>query len=223
MPICSVVRTTPRLAFSIQRRRPSRCSGVSAATFSGVIARSASTNDGYSFLAAFRLAGLRAGTPGLGLRCRISARRDAFSGGWPEYRPGRPAVLPPPVAVRSAFGFCSVDPRVSETLDWRNIYDPDGPSYRMTTDKQQHQSFTWSSSKLCRCHPRIPVHPEYKFDGPEGQPCRRDTRGLLQRRPIHLVRAVWAHTQRSQRHRRSPSRPLRTTRRNHHRIPQPRR
>jgi hypothetical protein len=30
------------------------------------------------------------------------------------------------------------------------------------------------------------MHPEYKFNRPDQQPCRRDTRGLLQRRPVHL-------------------------------------
>jgi hypothetical protein len=34
------------------------------------------------------------------------------------------------------------------------------------------------------------MHPEYKFNGPDGQPCRRNTCGLLQRRPIHLVGPV---------------------------------
>jgi hypothetical protein len=34
------------------------------------------------------------------------------------------------------------------------------------------------------------VHPEYKFNGLDGQPCPRNTRGLLQRRPIHLAGPV---------------------------------
>jgi hypothetical protein len=31
------------------------------------------------------------------------------------------------------------------------------------------------------------MHPEHKFNGPDGQPCRGNTRGLLQRRPVHSL------------------------------------
>ena len=34
------------------------------------------------------------------------------------------------------------------------------------------------------------MHPEYKFNGPDRQPCRRNTRGLLQRRSVHLTGPV---------------------------------
>jgi hypothetical protein len=73
-------------------------------------------------------------------------------------------------------------------LEWRNIYDPDGPSYRITTD--------WTSAAeadvvIVKSHADVlreyRVHPEYKYNGPDGRPCRRNSSGLLQRRPIHLA------------------------------------
>jgi hypothetical protein len=41
--------------------------------------------------------------------------------------------------------------------------------------------------KLRRCPPRIRRASEYKFNGPDGQPCRRSTRGILQRRQVDLT------------------------------------
>jgi hypothetical protein len=72
-------------------------------------------------------------------------------------------------------------------LKWRNICDPDGPSYRITTVKEAPVASDLVIVKsyadvLCDYR----VHPEYKFNGPDGQPCRRNTSGLLQRRPVHL-------------------------------------
>jgi hypothetical protein len=76
-------------------------------------------------------------------------------------------------------------------LEWRNIYDPDGPSYRITTDQTAPAAadvvIVKSYGDVLR---EYRVHPEYKFDGPDQQPCRRNTRGLLQRRPIHLAGPV---------------------------------
>jgi hypothetical protein len=72
-------------------------------------------------------------------------------------------------------------------LEWRNIYDPDGPSYRITTDKTAPAA---SDLVIVKSYGDIlrdyRVHPEHKFNGPDQQPCRRNTRGILQRRPVHL-------------------------------------
>jgi hypothetical protein len=79
------------------------------------------------------------------------------------------------------------NPDTWETLEWRNIYDPDGPSYRITTDKtappEPDLAIVKSYADVLR---EYQTHPEHKFNGPDRQPCRRSTRGLLQRRPVHL-------------------------------------
>jgi hypothetical protein len=75
--------------------------------------------------------------------------------------------------------------------DWRNVYDPDGSSYRITTDRaapvEPNVAVAKSYGDILR---EYRVHPEYKFNGLDGQPCPRNTRGLLQRRPIHLAGPV---------------------------------
>jgi hypothetical protein len=72
-------------------------------------------------------------------------------------------------------------------LEWRNIYDTDGRSYRITTDRDAPAApdlvVVKSYADVLR---EYRIHPEYKFNGPDGQPCRRNTRGLLQRRPVEL-------------------------------------
>jgi hypothetical protein len=82
----------------------------------------------------------------------------------------------------------SPNPDTWTDLEWRNIYDPDGPSYRITTDwtAVAEADVVVVKSYADVLH-EYRVHPEYKFNGPDGQPCRRDTSGLLQRRRIDLV------------------------------------
>jgi hypothetical protein len=79
------------------------------------------------------------------------------------------------------------DPDTWTTVEWRNIYDPDGASYRITTDKtappEPHLVIVKSYADVLR---EYRMHPEHKFNGPDQQPCKRNTRGLLQRRPVHL-------------------------------------
>jgi hypothetical protein len=79
------------------------------------------------------------------------------------------------------------DPDTWADLEWRNIYDPDGPSYRITTDKLAPPAgdlaIVKSYADILR---EYRMHPEHKFNAPDGQPCRRNTRGFLQRRPVHL-------------------------------------
>jgi hypothetical protein len=76
-------------------------------------------------------------------------------------------------------------------LEWRKIYDPDGPSYRITTDRRAapapDRAVVKSYADVLR---EYRVHPEYKFNGPDGQPRRRGTRGVLQRRGVALVGPV---------------------------------
>jgi hypothetical protein len=83
------------------------------------------------------------------------------------------------------------NPDTWASLEWRNIYDPDGPSYRITTDKTAPAAadlvIVKSYGDVLR---EYRFHSEYKFNGPDGQPCRRNSRGLLQRRRIDLVASV---------------------------------
>jgi hypothetical protein len=83
------------------------------------------------------------------------------------------------------------NPDTWANLEWRNIYDPDGPSYRITTDRDAPAApnlvVVKSYADVLR---EYRIHPEYKFNGPDGQPCRRNTRGLLQRRSVHLTGPV---------------------------------
>jgi len=73
-------------------------------------------------------------------------------------------------------------------LVWRNRYDPDGPSYTITTDRNAspdpHLAGVQSYADVLH-HYRM--HPEHKFNGSDGQHCRRDTAGVLHRRPVTLT------------------------------------
>ncbi len=75
-----------------------------------------------------------------------------------------------------------------DQLEWRNVYDPDGPSYRITTDWQPTADDDVAVVQSCADVLRdYRVHTEAKFLGPDGQPCRRITRGVLNRRPVGAV------------------------------------
>jgi hypothetical protein len=96
----------------------------------------------------------------------------------------------PPGVDRSKFRLIAAyndTPDSWASLEWRNIYDPDEPSYHITTDKTAAPAadlvIVKSYGDVLR---QYRIHPEYKFNGPDGQPCRRNTRGLLQRRSVHL-------------------------------------
>ncbi len=67
-------------------------------------------------------------------------------------------------------------------LPWRNMYEPDGSTYRITTDRHDLRSdavHVKSYGQVLREYRR---HPEHKFNGPDGQRCRLTTQGVLQRR-----------------------------------------
>jgi len=79
-------------------------------------------------------------------------------------------------------------PETWTELDWHNRYDPDGPAYRVTTDKDTppdpRVAVVQSYADVLH---RYRVHPEHKFNGPDGQPCGRATTGVLHRRPVTLA------------------------------------
>jgi len=72
-------------------------------------------------------------------------------------------------------------------LPWRNMYDPDGPTYRITTDREDSRPDGVLVKSYGQVLHEYRLHPEHKFNGPDGQRCRFLTRGLLQRRPVHLA------------------------------------
>jgi hypothetical protein len=78
-------------------------------------------------------------------------------------------------------------------LPWRNMYDPDGPTYRITTDHQDLHGDTVHVKSCGQVLREYRLHPEHKFDGPDGERCRFLTQGLLRRRtvyaagPAHLI------------------------------------
>ena len=78
--------------------------------------------------------------------------------------------------------------RDGRQLEWRNHYDPNGPAYRVTTvwalTPEQRVAVVKSYGQVLR---EYRLHPEHKFDGPDGSPCRRNTKGILQRREVRAV------------------------------------
>lgn len=83
------------------------------------------------------------------------------------------------------------NPEEWDRLPWRNLYDPDGPTYRITTDRDAPASpdlvVVKSYANVLRDYR---LHPEHKFHGPDGTPCQRLTHGVLQRRPVQLAGPV---------------------------------
>jgi hypothetical protein len=75
------------------------------------------------------------------------------------------------------------------TLEWRNIYDPDSPSYRITKTAPSAADLTVAKSYADIIH-EYRMHPEYKFNGHDAQPCRHGTVGLLKRRRVNVAGSV---------------------------------
>jgi hypothetical protein len=73
-------------------------------------------------------------------------------------------------------------------LEWRNLYDSDGPTYRITTDRhapaEPDLAIVKSYGQVLR---EYRLHPEHKFSGPDGEACGRLTRGVLRRRPVRVL------------------------------------
>jgi hypothetical protein len=85
------------------------------------------------------------------------------------------------------------DPRHWHELPWRNIHDPDSPTYRLRTDS----TYSRGGNPLSRGSVGVltyrdvlaaySVHPEPKSLGPNGRACRRSTVGVLHRRPVQAL------------------------------------
>lgn len=78
------------------------------------------------------------------------------------------------------------------TLPWRNLYDPDGPNYRLTTNfgeaPHAHLAVAKSYGQILR---EYRAHPEHKFNGSNSEPCAAGTQGVLTRRPVHHANLVY--------------------------------
>lgn len=76
-------------------------------------------------------------------------------------------------------------------LDWYNLYDPGHQPYSVTTTRDTPPS---SDVAIMRSYGQVlreyRSHPEYKFFGPNGEPCLRATQGTLRRRSIHPIQVV---------------------------------
>lgn len=74
------------------------------------------------------------------------------------------------------------------SLPWRNLYDSDGPTYRITTHPdalgEPDVAIVKRYADVLRDYR---VCPEHKFHSPDGQPCGFLTARVLQRRPVHLA------------------------------------
>lgn len=82
------------------------------------------------------------------------------------------------------------DPAKWSQLPWRNLYDPNGPTYRITTDKHAPPEPDLVIVKSYRdILTEYRTHPEHKYDAPAGGPCRRDTVGILRRRTVRAYEA----------------------------------
>ncbi len=108
----------------------------------------------------------------------LTATLDAF---------GRPAGVMEEDKFRLIAPYSS-DPDDWVRLDWRNLYDPNGPSYRITTDWQAESIPDVAVvQRYARVLRDYRLHLEAKFLGLDGQPCGRTTRGVLSRRPVHAI------------------------------------
>jgi len=78
------------------------------------------------------------------------------------------------------------------TLPWRNLYDPDGPNYRLTTNfgepPHAHLAVAKSCGQVLR---EYRAHPEHKFNGSNSEPCAAGTQGVLTRRSVHHAHLVY--------------------------------
>jgi hypothetical protein len=75
-------------------------------------------------------------------------------------------------------------------LRWRNMYDPDGPTYRIATEGEGPLRDSVRVKSYGQVLHEYRLHPEHKFNGPDGQRCRFLTRGLLQRRAVYAAGPV---------------------------------
>jgi hypothetical protein len=108
----------------------------------------------------------------------------AASGGLPSGAdPGHFALIAP----------YEPDPSKWERIAWRNVYDPDGPGYRISGDSIYRRDANALPRGVVGVKTyrdvldRYRTHAEPKSLGPDGLPCTRATIGLLSRRPLQAL------------------------------------
>jgi hypothetical protein len=85
------------------------------------------------------------------------------------------------------------DPTKWATLPWRNVYDHDGPNYRICGETLISRGGVSLPQGVVGVKTYRDVlaayrrHPEAKSLGPNGRPCSRRTVGLLARRPVQAL------------------------------------
>jgi len=84
------------------------------------------------------------------------------------------------------------DPRRWQDLPWRNVYDPTGHTYRLGRSPIETGGIALPPGVVgVKTYRDVldayRVRPEAKSLGPGGDPCRRDTLGLLSRRPVRAL------------------------------------
>lgn len=74
-------------------------------------------------------------------------------------------------------------------LDWINQHDPDSGPYRLTTNREWHRAYRHPGEVAVKTIGRVVTeyrfHPESKFLGPDGEPCKPTTKGILDRRHVY--------------------------------------
>jgi hypothetical protein len=98
-----------------------------------------------------------------------------------------PAGAPPSGQFRLVAPY-RTNPEEWEKLEFTNVHDPDGTSYRITTRDGRPGLARVDSYRDVLA--RYPGHPESKSLAPVGGPCRRMTEGLLKRRHVVVGKIV---------------------------------
>ena len=80
------------------------------------------------------------------------------------------------------------DPTKWEDMVWTDIYTSN--QYRISTTIDPSDPNTVPAQTLRNVIEAWATNPERKSLGPDGQPCSRETRGLLQRRPVRTTRLL---------------------------------
>jgi hypothetical protein len=79
------------------------------------------------------------------------------------------------------------------TMAWRNLYEPDGHNYHITTERHDARLHP-RAEQLAECHSFRTLlnaylrHPESKYAAADGSPCGTNTRGELSRRHLAPLR-----------------------------------
>ncbi len=95
-----------------------------------------------------------------------------------------PGVNPQRFRLIAAY---SDQPEQWDQLEWRNLYNPDGPTYRITTNRTAPAE---AGTVIVKSYGQVlreyRLHPEHKFQDVDGRPGAPLTRGVIRRRPVHV-------------------------------------